>query len=191
MPYGNMGSKSAIRESMLICRQNIAGEEKLRSESEIITRIRALPRYQDARTVALYVPVRGEVDLLPLLGDTGKTFLFPKVHGDDLAFYPAHGIDAFVPGRFGIPEPPDGPAFPVGGIDLLFVPGISFDRIGHRLGYGKGYYDRLMQANRHVHSIGVCFDECLVDRLPVDSWDVQVACVVTQTGVILRSNNEV
>ncbi len=176
---------------MLVCRQRIAGEDKIRSESQIITRIRSLPQYREARTVALYVPVRGEVDLLPLLKDTGKTTLFPKVHGEDLAFYPAAGVDTFIPGRFGIPEPPECPIFPVSGIDLMFVPGISFDRTGHRIGYGKGYYDRLMQANVHVITIGVCFDECLVDRLPADSWDVQVEYVVTQTEVFLRSKNEV
>lgn len=176
---------------MLVCRQRIAGEDKIRSESQIITRIRALPQYREARTIALYVPVRGEVDLLPLLEDPGKTALFPKVHGEDLAFYPAAGIDTFIPGRFGIPEPPEGPVFPVGDIDLMFVPGISFDRTGHRIGYGKGYYDRLMRAKTHAAAVGVCFDECLVDRLPADSWDVQVEYVVTQTEVFFRSKNEV
>ena len=139
---------------MLVCRQRIAGEDKKRSESRIITRIRALPQYREARVIALYVPVRGEVDLLPLLEDTSKTTLFPKVHGEDLAFYPAACIDTFVPGRFGIPEPPEGPVFPIRDIDLIFVPGISFDRTGHRIGYGKGYYDRLMRANGHVATIG-------------------------------------
>ncbi len=176
---------------MLVCRQRIAGKDKKRSESQIITRIRALPQYREARVVALYVPVRGEVDLLPLLEDTPKTSLFPKVHGEDLAFYPAACVNTFVPGRFGIPEPSEGPVYPVSDIDLMFVPGISFDRTCHRIGYGKGYYDRLMQANGHVATVGVCFDECLVDRLPADSWDVQVECVVTQTEVFFRSKNEV
>lgn len=176
---------------MLVCRQGITGEEKKRSEARILDHIRELHSFRRARTMALYVPVRGEVSLLALLDDSGKTALFPRVHGEDLAFYPARGIDAFVPGRFGIPEPPEGPAFPVDDIDLIFVPGISFDRIGHRIGYGKGYYDRLMRANGHVRTVGVCFDECFVDRLPADSWDVQVECVVTQTGVFSRSKNEV
>ncbi len=176
---------------MLACRQGITGEEKERYEARILEHIRRLHAYQRAHTMALYVPVRGEVSLLALLEDSGKNALFPKVHGEDLAFYHARSIDAFVPGRFGIPEPPEGPAFPVDGIDLIFVPGISFDRIGHRIGYGKGYYDRLLQANGHARTVGVCFDECFVDRLPADSWDVQVECVVTQTGVFPRSKNEV
>ena len=175
---------------MLVCRQRIAGKDKKRSESQIITRIRALPQYREARVVALYVPVRGEVDLLPLLEDTPKTSLFPKVHGES-GVLSAACVNTFVPGRFGIPEPSEGPVYPVSDIDLMFVPGISFDRTCHRIGYGKGYYDRLMQANGHVATVGVCFDECLVDRLPADSWDVQVECVVTQTEVFFRSKNEV
>lgn len=176
---------------MLVCRQRIAGEDKIRFESQILTHIRALPLYREARTIAIYAPVRGEVDLRPLWSDAGKTALFPRVHGADLAFYPADSLDVFIPGRFGIPEPPGEEVFPASGIDLLFVPGISFDRVGHRLGYGKGYYDRLMQVNTDIPAIGVCFDECFAERLPADSWDMQVDCVVTQTGVFFRSKNEV
>jgi len=186
-----MESKTAIRASMLVCRQRIADEDKIRSESQILTHIRALPLYRKARTFALYYPVRGEADLLPLLGDAGKTALFPRVRDHELDFYPVKSLDELVPGHFGIPEPQNGPVFPLNDIDLLFVPGISFDRIGHRIGYGKGYYDRLMQGGTNIPAVGVCFDECFLERLPADSWDMQVDCVVTQTGVFFRSKNEV
>lgn len=75
-------------------------------------------------------------------------------------------------------------------IDLIIVPGLVFDRDGHRLGYGKGYYDRLINTNPGVATLGVCFDEFFIERLPVDPWDAKVNLVVTQTG-IYRSEGEV
>ncbi len=185
-----MQSKSDIRKAILERRTRIAHGEKKRSEKRIIENIRSLPEYQKAKTIALYFPVRGEVDLLALMHEEGKIALFPKVEREELAFYPARTPDDFVAGSFGIPEPSgDGPVA-VHDIDLIFVPGICFDDCCHRLGYGKGYYDRLLKANPGVCAIGVCFDECFVRHLPVEPWDASVDCIVTQTGVF-RSKCEV
>ncbi len=183
-----MQSKSDIRKIVLERRQGIASEIKKRSEIEILGHIRRLPEYRDAHNIAMYYPVQGEVNLLSLMGDDGKRFLFPKVHGNDLSFYPAETPDNFVIGRFGIPEPTSDVAVRVQDIDLIFVPALCYDDRGHRLGYGKGYYDRLLMAHPDVLAIGVSFDECSVPRLPVEPWDAHVDCVVTQTGVF-RSNS--
>lgn len=185
-----MQSKSDIRKTILKKRTRIAQGEKERFEERIIENIHALPEYQKAETIALYFPIRGEVDLLALMHEEGKTALFPKVESEELAFYPARTPDDFVTGSFGIPEPSGGNAVAAYDIDLIFVPGICFDGCCHRLGYGKGYYDRLLKANPDVYTIGVCFDECFVRHLPVEPWDVNVDCVVTQTGSF-RSKCEV
>jgi 5-formyltetrahydrofolate cyclo-ligase len=178
-----MQSKSDIRKAVMQRRRGIAPEQRQRSENLIADLIRTLPEYRDASVVAIYFPVRGEADLLPLLADTGKTFLFPKVNGDDLCFYPAKTLDDFAPGSFGIPEPTCETSVSVQDIDLILVPALCFDEEGHRLGYGKGYYDRLLKDLPDIFTVGVCFDECHVTGLPVEPWDVYVDCVVTQTGV--------
>lgn len=185
-----MQSKSDIRKAILEKRTAIAHGEKKRSEERIVENIRSLPEYRKAKTIALYFPVRGEVDLLTLMHEEGKIFLFPKVERDELVFYPAQTPDDFVTGSFGIPEPSGGRAVPAHDIDLIFVPGICFDDRCHRLGYGKGYYDRLLTSNPDVCTIGVSFDECFVRHLPAEPWDVNVHGVVTQTGVF-RSKCEV
>jgi 5-formyltetrahydrofolate cyclo-ligase len=185
-----MQSKTDIRKVILEKRTQIAQGVKKRFEERIIENIRSLPEYQKAKTIALYFPVRGEVDLLALMHEEGKVTLFPRVERGELAFYPAQTQNDFVTGSFGIPEPSGDRAVATHDIDLIFVPGICFDDCCHRLGYGKGYYDRLLKANSDVYTIGVCFDECFVRHLPVESWDMNVDCVVTQTG-FFRSNCEV
>lgn len=180
---GEMQSKSTIRKIVLEQRQAIDQEEKIRAEARIVEHIRTLPQYQEAKVVALYYPIRGEVNLLSLWHEDGKLTLFPKVEGQRLAFYPAGAPDDLASGCFGIPEPSAGAEVLVSIIDLIFVPGMCFDFSGHRLGYGKGYYDRLIQANPDVLTAGVCFDQHFVERLPVDPWDANVDCVVTQTGL--------
>lgn len=175
---------------MLARRQAISQEDKRQFEASIIHHIVSMPFFQQADVIALYVPVRGEVDLLSLWHSSNKVVLFPKVCGDELAFYPAVCMDDFEKGCFGILEPSCADAFEVGKIDMIIVPGLVFDRGGYRLGYGKGYYDRLMKDHPGIRTLGVCFDEFYIERLPVDPWDANVELVVTQTGVF-RSEGEV
>jgi len=184
MTSAEMQSKTDIRRNSIALRHTIADEEKKRSESRIAENIRNLIIYKKAKTVALYYPVRGEADLLILMNDPDKIFVFPKVQGEDLVFYPARSRDDFVKGRFGIPEPCSDEAVPVHDIDVIVVPGVCFDMNNKRLGYGRGYYDRLIQASPETFTLGVCFDKCCMERLPVDSWDMSVNCVVTQTSIL-------
>jgi 5-formyltetrahydrofolate cyclo-ligase len=175
---------------MLARRQAIPQEVKRQFETSIIDNIVSLSHYQKADVITLYMPIRGEVDLLHIWQSSSKVVLFPKVCGDKLAFHHAQCEKDFTQGCFGVPEPICADAFDMNEIDLIIVPGVVFDRSGYRLGYGKGFFDRLIHDNPGVMTLGVCFDEFYVDRLPVDPWDASVNLVVTQTGVF-RSEGEV
>lgn len=179
----DMQSKETIRRQLLAQRQRIPDEIRRRHDRAVFENITSFGPFCEAATVALYAPVRAEVDLTPLLGVPGKIYLFPKVDGRRLVFSPARTIDELVPGAFGIPEPASGERVDAQSIDIVFVPGIAFDRRGHRLGYGKGYYDRLMADNPGLFCAGVCLEEFLLEELPTDPWDARVACVVTQAGI--------
>jgi 5-formyltetrahydrofolate cyclo-ligase len=185
-----MQSKQAIRKTMLAKRLAMSSEAKHARESSIINHIASLPLFQKAEVITLYMPIQGEADLLPLWRTCNKVVLFPKVCSDMLAFCPAQCMEDFEQGCYGILEPLNAEAFAMHKIDLIIVPGLVFDRDGHRLGYGKGYYDRLINTNPGVTTLGVCFDEFFIERLPVDPWDAKVNLVVTQTG-IFRSEGEV
>lgn len=177
-----MVDKSEIRQKALARRAVLDRGQKATFEAALCAHIAAAPLFQDAARVALYVPVRGEVDVQTLWG-SGKTFVFPRIESDGLVFCPAEGPDDLAPGLFGIPAPKR--LNPVGleSLDLIIVPGLVFDRQGYRLGYGKGFYDRILQAVPAVQTIGVCLDEFFVPALPRDAWDVRVKYVATQTGI--------
>jgi 5-formyltetrahydrofolate cyclo-ligase len=181
-----MQDKSQLRNAMLARRQAIAEDELKRHEPAIIRHILALPCYGNASSVALYMPIRGEVSLFCLWRPDQKKILFPKVSGDNLAFSSAASEKDFQQGAYGIPEPVSHRNMEPSEIDLIFVPGVAFDRYGHRLGYGKGYYDRLIGSCPDTTFIGVCLDEFRVEKLSVDPWDAVVDFVVTQAGIYKR-----
>ena len=86
-------------------------------------------------------------------------------------------------GAFGIWEPkPDGEEAVEGAIDLIIVPGVAFDRQCHRLGRGRGFYDRLL-SSLDVPKVGICFDFQLVPSVPVESFDYPMDHVVTETKI--------
>ncbi len=175
---------------MLSWRNALPHAERLVREESICRHICRAPSFLEAHIVALYMPIRGEVDLGPLWCEQDKECVFPRVAGSTLVFSPAGSKDHFTTGSYGIPEPISTVVVDPGAIDLILVPGVAFDRTGCRLGYGKGYYDRLLKANPGLNTIGVCFEECLLDEIITDPWDVRVRYVVTQQG-LLESEGEV
>ncbi|MBO6188901.1 MAG: 5-formyltetrahydrofolate cyclo-ligase [Prevotella sp.] len=141
------------------------------------------PRIAAAQTVMLYCALPDEVQTLPLisrLASEGKTVLLPRVTSDtqmELRRYTGKGD--LEQGAFGIMEP-TGPLFDdYAHIDVAVVPGVAFDRQGHRLGRGKGYYDRFFaRVPLYIYKIGVCFPFQIVDTLPTDAHDIAVDSVI-------------
>ncbi len=143
----------------------------------------------DGSVVGAYVAARDEADprlILQKLAACHCTIAFPRVAAKDgpLVFHRLNRGDAMAPGAFAIPEPPgDRPlAYP----KILLVPLLAFDRAGHRLGYGGGYYDRtldFLRANAAVRAIGVAYAGQEVDALPREAHDQPLDAVITEAGV--------
>jgi 5-formyltetrahydrofolate cyclo-ligase len=178
-----MLSKAQIRQKTLARRRSLDQEERANLEDAVRRHIAISPLFTDAFVIAIYIPVHGEVDLLPLWNASDKTIVFPEVEGDRLVFCPAKSLSDFTQGSFGIAEPHNSQPIPMMDIDLILVPGLVFDRYGYRVGYGKGYYDRLIKAYPNVITIGVCLDEFFIERLPSEPWDARVNFVATQLGI--------
>jgi 5-formyltetrahydrofolate cyclo-ligase len=181
-------SKAALRQEMMQRRDNLADRE--RRGAAIRAQIMALPAYAAAGSIHCYLAMRSEVDTRPLIGDAlarGKRVVVPVVvpKAADLshAWLASLGANDLVAGNFGTFNPREmRPALP-GDWDLTIVPMLAFDRRGYRLGYGKGYYDRLLGATR-MPTIGVAFAAQEVDALPVEPYDVPLDCIVTEEEVI-------
>lgn len=169
--------RQAIRQRKRLFSQTELGEKSL----SVVRRLLANEKIKAAHTLMLYAPLPDEVDVSPLLEQLdGKTILLPKVTGEatmELRRYTSpHDMQA---GAFGIMEPTGDVFTDYAAIDVAIVPGMAFDPHGHRLGRGKGYYDRFLASCAHVYKIGVCFDFQLVDSVPHRDFDVGMDEVVT------------
>lgn len=147
--------------------------------------------WQEAGTSLLYYPLADEVDVRPLiLGayKNGKRVLLPVCKGDDLELHLYEGEDSLAPGAFGIMESL-GPLFAAENyseIQLAIIPGMAFDRMGHRMGRGRGYYDRLLPQLTAAKLQGICFPFQLLEHVPTDAHDVAVHEVISSSHMAGR-----
>ena len=141
-------------------------------------------RFQSARSVGAYHAFGSEARADAIIAEAqrlGKKVSLPTIEGNKISFYEFSSSKYLVRGRFGIMEP-----LPYGkstDLDLLIVPGVAFDRLGCRLGYGKAYYDRFL-ADTPTFSIGLAYSFQLVERLPQHKHDKKVDSVATEKGFI-------
>jgi 5-formyltetrahydrofolate cyclo-ligase len=142
------------------------------------------PAIQKAHTLLLYSALPDEVPtqtLLDKLTAQGKTVLLPKVVSDeDMELRHYTGKADLQQGAFGIMEPCGKVFTDYDSIDVAIVPGMAFDQQGHRLGRGKGYYDRFLAKIPKVYKIGLCFSWQLVDEVPCDEHDIIMDEIIVQ-----------
>ena len=141
--------------------------------------MRAREEFCSAGTVLLYAPLPDELDVLPLMSDT-KRFCFPRYQADRVyAAAWVERVEALVAGQFGILEPPDeATEIPASEVDLVVVPGLAFGKDCHRLGRGRGFYDRWL-TELAGYKIGVGYDHQLIETVPREDHDVQLDGVAT------------
>ena len=152
-----------------------------------------LARVWRPRSVSVFYPLRDEPDTAPLLSalaDEGFATALPVVvgRGSALAFRLWRPGEPTRAGAMSIREPVEDA--PVVDPDLLFVPLACFDRRGHRIGYGAGYYDRTLsrlRAMKPVHAIGVAYGICEVAAVPYETHDQTLDAIVTEQETILFS----
>ncbi len=136
-------------------------------------------KWKEAKSVLLYSNLPDEIQTKQLMEhaiSSGKTVVLPAVVGDDLELRLYKGEESLQTGAFHILEP-NGNAY-FGGIDLAIVPGMAFDKKGHRLGRGKGFYDRLF-CHLNCYKIGLCFHFQILESLPVEEHDICMDCVIS------------
>lgn len=130
------------------------------------------------RTIAVYSPLPGEVDFSSVLSKHPNfKWVYPRVQGHHLTFHAGRDL---VPGAFGIHEPTDhSPEVPLQEIDAFICPGLAFDPSGHRLGRGRGFYDRLLAQSRpDALKIGICFPFQLVPDAFPEPHDIPMDAVI-------------
>jgi len=180
-------SKTALRAGLRAELKALAADDRTSASAKLCARVRASAAWQNARAVLLFFPVASEPDISPLLDDAlaaGKLLALPRFNAATNAYAAVRVIDPvreLVVGPFQVHEPVAAcPVEPLNRLDLALVPGLGFDARGHRLGRGKGHYDRLLAGFTGM-KIGVAFDFQIVAEVPREPHDIALDAVVTPT----------
>lgn len=184
-------SKQALRDGSRATLRTMPADARAAAEAEIARRVWTVPEVAAARTLLLYASLPEEVDTDAIADEArrrGIILVYPRCLADGVMSL--HAVDAaggLRPGRYGIREP-DADACPihrVEEVDAALIPGLAWDRAGHRLGRGAGYYDRMLgDARWRGFRCGLFFAAQEAPSVPHDPWDVPLDAIVTEAEVV-------
>ena len=189
-------TRTELRATLRARRQSLLPAERIAAAQALPAMLERIPEFLTDRRVAGYWAVAGELPLLALvagLRERGQTWHLPVLDPDrTLRFAPWQPGNAIELNKYGIPEPRDGriDALRANELDVVLVPLLGFDRSGHRLGFGGGWYDRSF-AFLHGRPgigrpllVGVGYAMQEVERIPLEPWDVRLDYVATERELI-------
>ena len=173
-------SKAEWRQELEARRTAMGGPAQTAASAALVTHLLGRPAVAEAGCLMLFWPLRGEVDLRPLARARLAVWAERRLAAD-LLRDEAH----LAPARYGVSEVVEAVRVEVepAAIDVCLVPGLGFDAVGYRVGYGAGLYDRwLPRLAPGCAVIGVAFAAQVVDALPHEAHDVRVSALVTELG---------
>jgi len=200
--------KKRIRAELLRKRDSIPPELKAQKEAAIRQRLFTLEEFRKSVNIMMYVSFRSEVDTNRYLQDVitlGKKLILPSVDSKNrsLELYEVRNVSELMPGYMGILEPgiKENGRVELNSIDLIIIPGAGFDLKGNRLGYGGGYYDRLLSGIGSRGSVvgeepipnpqsqtplflALAFEEQIVEEVPSEPHDVKMDMIITDKRLI-------
>lgn len=186
-------AKAALRREIDARLQRISPVARAAASQAIVAKVRKLELLRRARMVMCYTPFGAEVDIGPLaagLLEAGGRVCLPAFDVPGRSMW-AVGLEgpwtpeAWPRGRFGVPVAPGSVKVDPSAIDAVIVPGVAFDAAGRRLGRGMGFYDRFLRGTGlEAVSIGVAFEEQMVERVPCEASDVPLSMVITNDRVV-------
>lgn len=169
-------------------RRIIRQRKRAMTEEEICSRSAALAEkfaasdaYRQAKTIYGYLPYNQEVRTVPMLRralEEGKRVAVPKVYGDEMRFIYLEDLTRVASGYAGIPEPIADAPVARDETALVLMPGLAFDRQGHRIGYGGGFYDRFLAREPNHPTVALCYEFQVQDSLQTEQFDIPVDTVI-------------
>ncbi len=191
-PRGLAAAKAELRRRILAARDRLTPAERAARSRLVFDRVVGLPAFQRAAAVLGYASFGSEPETAGFLETVlaaGKVLVLPRVDRPSRALAlhrVARPAADLRPGVWGIPEPDPArcPAARLADVDFVLVPGVVFDVHGGRIGYGAGYYDRLLAGCPPGPAlVAAAFELQLVDAVPMDAHDRRVDRVVTERAV--------
>lgn len=184
-------NRAQFRKEILQKRQQLIEQRLIDIGDNIFTFLSNMDWYRSAGCIHCFYGVtsKGEVPTQKLLSHilaSGKILTMPRMADSlgSLEHVKVNDLSRLSEGKWGIMEPEPGTSVPTESIDLVIVPGLAADKHGNRMGYGKGYYDRFLSCLNHGRSVMILPDEFILDQVPVQSHDVPVDALVSESGII-------
>ncbi len=180
--------KNELRQEILKRRREQTSEEVTRKSELIFERLKTSKLLDTAHVILCYMDFRNEVEtssIIEYIWSLGKIVVLPKVNTQThaLELYQIEGFRDMIESKMGILEPAtDLPRVLESDIDLVLAPGVAFDLKGYRMGYGGGFYDKLIpQLRPDCHIAALAFDLQLLESLPVEAHDQPMSSILTES----------
>lgn len=165
-------NKKELRRSLLVKRDSLKD-----ISLTILECIKELGILEKVNTIGIYYPLKGEINVLPIMDMyKDKRYFFPKTE-EDISFYEERDINNFHEAKFHVMEPNSCNLIERDKIDLFIVPCVGITKDNQRIGYGKGYYDRYLNGYKGI-TIGVCYKELADLDFKCDEWDLRLDYVI-------------
>jgi 5-formyltetrahydrofolate cyclo-ligase len=157
--------------------------DKQKADAVIFKKVLSRPEIIQSKSICVYVSTHNEVDTKKIIEHLlviGRNVVVPRIADDRLLLYIIKSLDDLQAGIFGIDEPKEGTSrVDTSSVDLFIVPGLAFDRNGHRLGRGGGYFDKLLTGVT-VPKIGLAYVKQIVAEVPYTSYDISMTALITE-----------
>lgn len=179
--------KQIFRNKLLNQRLNLSPKEVANLSKKITNKIKNLPEFKKAKTVLLYHPIKNEVDPTSLF-NSKKIFTFPRTHAAShrMTLHHITDLNELELDEFNIKSPTKKHLrISRQEIDLIVTPGLAFDKNGHRIGYGKGYFDKLFKSlSTNCVKIALAYDFQIIENVPAEKHDKKVDMIVTESRTL-------
>ena len=133
-----------------------------------------------SKALLIYISINSEVDTIKIINYflNTKNIAVPKIIDNNMYFCYVTNLNELTSGKYNIPEPTNENIVTDFDNAICIVPGICYDKENYRVGYGKGYYDRFLSKNK-IKTIGLCYKECMIEKIDNDKYDYKIDEVIT------------
>ena len=181
--------KDEIRREYAAKRDALTADVREARSNKICTTAMNLISFRHAEIILLYSPIKSEIDVIPLAKaawERGKAVAFPKCNKEDrtMKFHFVSCLEELEVGAYNIMEPKDdAPIYDPANdkrVAICYVPGLTFDVYGYRLGYGKGYYDKYLSIRKDYPRVALAFECQMIEVIPADEHDIRPKLIITE-----------